>query len=105
MGEERYSRYMVSGEDNLANYIIFNTAKSAKFIQKYGYLFRNNNESWSHIQDDKVIFLIYRIYIFDAMIDFSLNLVNNKKVLINYILYILNNKYIKDAVYSNDYNV
>ena len=38
------------------------------------------------------------------MIDFSLNLVNNKKVLINYILYILNDKYIKDAVYSNDYN-
>ena len=104
LGEERYSRYMVAGEDNLANYIIFNTAKSAKFIPKYGYLFRNNNESWSHIQNDKVIFLIYRIYIFDAMIDFSLNLVNNKKVLINYILYILNNKYIKDAVYSNDYN-
>ncbi len=34
LGEKRYSRYMVSREDDLANYIIFNTAKVAKFVPK-----------------------------------------------------------------------
>ena len=103
-GEKRYARYMVDGEDSLANYIIFNTANSAKFIPKYGYLYRNNKESSSYNKRDKVIFWIYRIYIYDAMIDFSLNIISNKKVLINYILYILKSVYLKDAIYSNDYN-
>ena len=38
------------------------------------------------------------------MIDFSLNVLSNKKVLINYILYILKSVYLKDEIYSNDYN-
>ena len=103
-GVERYSRYMVAGEDDLDNCIIFNTAKSAKFLPKYGYIYRNNKGSWSYIQKDKVIFLIYKIYIYDAMIDFSLNLISNKKVLVNFIVSILKSNYLKDAIYSNDYN-
>ena len=38
------------------------------------------------------------------MIDFSLDLLSNKKVLVNYILFVLKNVYLKDALYSNDYN-
>ena len=76
----------------------------AKYISKCGYLYRNNKESSSYNQKDNVINLIYRIYIYDAMIDFSLNLTSNKKVLVNYVFYILKNKYLKDALYSNDYN-
>ena len=104
LGKERYSRYMVAGEDDVGTYIIFNTAKSAKYMSKCGYLYRNNKESSSYNQRDKVINLIYRIYIYDVMIDFSLNLTSNKKVLVNYVFYILKNKYLKDALYSNDYN-
>ena len=104
LGKERYSRYMVAGEDDVGTYIIFNTAKSAKFISKYGYIYRNNKESSSYTQRDKVIFLIYKIYIYDVMIDFSQNLISNKKVLVNYICSILKNIYLKDALYSNDYN-
>ena len=38
LGKERYSRFMINAEDDLANYIIFNTAKSAKYIdENYGY--------------------------------------------------------------------
>jgi len=66
LGKERYSRYMVAGEDDVGTYIIFNTAKSAKYISKCGYLYRNNKESNSYNQKDKVIILIYRIYIYDV---------------------------------------
>ena len=38
------------------------------------------------------------------MIDFSLNLTSNKKVLVNFIMSILNSKYLRDALNSNDYN-
>ena len=38
------------------------------------------------------------------MLDFSLNLPKNKKVLVNFILFILNDKYLKDAINSNEYN-
>ena len=38
------------------------------------------------------------------MIDFSLDLPRNKKVLVNYIMFIFKNSYLKDALDSNDYN-
>lgn len=36
LGEERYSRYMLLDEDVIANYILFNTARSMKYISKFG---------------------------------------------------------------------
>ena len=103
-GEQRYLRYMIADEDILGNYILFNTAEVAKYVPKYGYLYINNQNSFSKTQKDKVIFTIYRIYLFDAMIDFSLDIRRNKKVLVNFILSILNNIYLKDALNSNEYN-
>ena len=103
-GEQRCLRYMLADEDILSNYILFNTAKVAKYVPKYGYLYLNNENSFSKTQKDRVKFTIYRIYLFDAMIDFSLNLANNKKVLVNFILFILNNRYLRDALNSDDYN-
>ena len=45
LGEKRYMRYMLNCEDTLANYALFNTAKVAKFVPKYGYIYRNNKGS------------------------------------------------------------
>ena len=104
LGIERYSRHMLSGEDDIANYIIFNTAKVAKFVPRYGYLYISNKESTSKTVNDRVKHAICLIYIYDAMIDFSLNLVSNKKVLVNYIIFIFKNSYLKDALNSNEYN-
>ena len=91
-GEQRYLRYMIADEDILGNYILFNTAEVAKYVPKYGYLYINNQNSFSKTQKDKVIFTIYRIYLFDAMIDFSLDIRRNKKVLVNFISFITINK-------------
>ena len=104
LGEERYSRHMLLGEDDMANYIIFNTAQVAKFVPRYGYLYINNQGSISKTEKDMAKLTTYFIYIYDAMIDFSLNLANNKKVLVNYIIFILENKYLKNALTSNEYN-
>ena len=37
LGEERYSRYMLLFQDPIANYFLFNTARSMKYISKFGY--------------------------------------------------------------------
>ena len=46
-GKERYSRFLILAEDDIACNIIFNTAKSAKFIAKYGYIDINNDGCFS----------------------------------------------------------
>jgi hypothetical protein len=94
LGKERYSRYMISGEDDLINNIIFNTAKSAKFISKYGYLYINNEESFSKQQKDKVQIVRNLLYILDSLIDFTLNIPRNKRILVNFILYLYKQKYL-----------
>ena len=101
LGEERYSRHMLLGEDDIAVYIVFNIAKIAKFVPLYGYLYIDYKESISKSQKDRVQHAIYLLYIFDVMIDFSLNFQNNKKVLVSYILFIFNNKFLKEALNRN----
>ena len=101
LGKERYSRFMISGEDNLACNIIYNTAKTAKFIAKYGYLYVNNEESASRKQNNNIIVARGPLYVLDALIDFSLDLPKNKKVLVNYIIILFKNEYLKDVLSGN----
>ena len=103
LGKERYSRFMISGEDNLACNIIYNTAKTAKFIAKYGYLYVNNEESASRKQNNNIIVARGPLYVLDALIDFSLDLPKNKKVLVNYIIFLFKKEYLKDVI-SHEYD-
>ena len=98
LGKERYSRYMILAEDDIINNIIFNIAKSAKFISKYGYLFINNEESYSKKQKDPVQFVRNYLYILDPLIDFTLNLPRNKRILVNFIIYLFKKQYLKDLL-------
>ena len=79
-------------------YNIFNTAKSAKFISKYGYLYINNEESFSKQQKDKVQIVRNFLYILDSLIDFTLNIPRNKRILVNFIIYLFKNHYLKDLL-------
>ena len=103
LGKERYSRFMINAEDDLANYIIFNTAKSAKFISKYGYIYINNDESFSKLQKNETQNTRTLLYVLDSMIDFSFNLQKNKKVLIHYLLLIFQRESLKDVI-INEYD-
>ena len=104
LGKERYSRYLILAEDDIVNNCIFNIAKNAKFLAKYGYLFINNNNSFSKLQNDKVQRARDYLYLLDPLIDFSLNLPRNKKVLVNFIIFLLKNEYLKDLLNKNEYD-
>ena len=82
LGKNRFSRYMILGEDDIANNIIFNTANIAKFIPKYVYLHieRRGSISTRIMNPDKR--LLNNLYILDVMIDFSKNVVKNKIILL-----------------------
>ena len=103
LGKERFSRHMILGEDDLANNIIFNTGKKAKFIQKYGYIYIERPDSSAKMQKDIIMPLINYIYILDVMIDFTKELPRNTKVLVNYIIFLFNKEYLKEAINRNKY--
>ena len=101
--KNRFSRFMILGEDEIANNIIFNTAKSAKFIPFYGYLhiIRKGSVSRRGINLENR-FLNY-LYILDVMIDFSQNIVKNKIILFKYLRFLFRYKNLKTFLYSSDH--
>ena len=84
--------------------IIFNTAKSAKFISKYGYLYINNKESFSKQPQDKVQNVRNLLFILDSLIDFTLNIPKNKRVLVNFIIYLYKKEYLNELLNTESYN-
>ena len=104
LGKERYSRYMIAVEDDIVNNSIFNIARYAKFIAKYGYLYINNPKSFSKRQNNRIQNARDFLYILDPLIDFTLNLPKNKKILVNFIIYLLKNRYLKNVINRNEYD-
>ena len=96
--KERYSRFLILAEDDIACNIIFNTAKSAKFIAKYGYIYINNDGSFSKRQQSNAQDVRNYLYILDPLIDFSLDFPKNKKVLVNFIIFLFQKEYLKDLL-------
>jgi glycosyltransferase involved in cell wall biosynthesis len=101
-GEERYSRYMIRHEDVVAISVIFNIAKSYKFVGKYGiyHIHRDDNASRKRIE---VEMIKYNIYFLDAAIDFVQEVVENKKLLVYLMVYLLNRPKLKEALDLSDY--
>ena len=98
LGKERYSRFLILAEDDIACNIIFNTAKSAKFIAKYGYIYINNDGSFSKRVQSKAQEVRNYLYILDPLIDFSLDYPRNKKVLVNFIIFLFQMENLKDLL-------
>ena len=106
LGKNRFSRYMVLGEDDIANVIIFNTARIIKYISLFGYLHVDREGS---IYNSKLIknrdqALIKYIYILDSLILFSKEFVKNKLILFKYIKFIMKHKNLKRILKRNEYN-
>jgi len=88
LGINRFSWYMALLEDDIANVIIFNTARIIKFFSLYGYLHIDREGSVYNSQknknrDQRLIYYIY-IYILDCLIVFSKEFVKNKLILFIY---------------------
>ena len=96
-GKEKYSRHLTRYEDILMTYALFQTARSYKFVGKYGifYIYRPESVTKNKI---KVETDIYNIYYLDIMIDFVQDRVENKKLLVHLILHLFNRKSFKKAL-------
>ena len=88
LGEERYSRYMLRDEDLLVNYIIFNVAKSYKFLGKYGIIHIQRPGSGSD-QPDYIQMNKQKIYVLESALEFTYNSIENKEWIVYYITCIL----------------
>ena len=85
LGKERFSKYMLRYEDILMIYAIFNTARSYKFVGKYGVFNIYRETSASRIKYITETNLC-QIYYIDVVIDFVQDTIENKMILVNLIL-------------------
>jgi len=103
LGEEKYSRYMLGHEDIIAMIIIFNTAKSYKFIPKYGIFHIKRYES-AYSKTRGILKSIREIYLADVFIDFAKNTEENNKLITYLIIKILKLKLLSKIINDNEYN-
>ena len=101
LGKKKISRYMILGEDDIANIIIFNTANLAKFIPLYGYLHISRLYSVSSSKMAPYKHLLNNLYILDVLIDFSKDYTKNKLILFKYLKFILTNKNLQTLLYAS----
>ena len=97
VGIRRYSRYILRYEDIIMTYAIFNTAKSYKFVGKYGIfnIYRKTSASRKKYYVDTTV---YHIYYIDVIIEFVQDTVANKKLLVNLMTDLLNRKTLEKAL-------
>ena len=102
LGEERYSRHMIKHEDILMNYALFNTARSYKFVGKYGifYIYRQSSASR---EKPNFNMDIYHIYLLDVALIFVKDNVKNKRILVNLAMYVLSIKKLREILKKNNY--
>ena len=75
LGRKRYTIFVSWAEDAIVNYIIFNLAKSFKFIHNYGIIHLHNSSTASYSLP-KEIKLFGEIYFIDIIYEFSTNVKN-----------------------------
>ena len=102
MGKERYSRNALNYEDVFATYTIFNTARSYKFVGKYGILKIERNNSALYIPHTNIENNIVQIYLTDIAIDFTQRKRKNYLFLVYLILFVLNKPQIKETLCLNN---
>ena len=100
LGKERYTRYMLRYEDIVMTYAIFNTARSYKYVGKYGIfnIYRATSASRKKYQTETNLYLIYYI---DVIIDFAQDTVENKLILVNLIMNLFSKKSLEITLKKN----
>jgi hypothetical protein len=94
---------MLLDEDVIANYILFNTARSMKYISKFGYIYVKRPGSIVTRSWDKVNRLIYRIFMLDDLIVFAQDSFKHKKIIVILTLYCLKNDVLKNILQKDEY--
>ena len=102
-GNKNYNTYIVRYEDVIFNYALCNTARSYKFVGKYGIFNIDRGDSASKNRI-KINDLKCYIFYLDIMINFVKDRKENKLVLVNMVLNILSRNLLKQAL-NSDKNV
>ena len=89
-GEEKYSNYVTTFEDLIINFMIFQFAKSFIFIPKYGIL-RIMSGSSAYLHTSQIASNKYEMRLLDAVVDFSRNTFEGKKIVVNIAVKFLGN--------------
>ena len=90
LGKNRYERYMVFHEDLIMVYVLFNIGRSFKYIGKYGVFHIQGPYSTTYKRTPRSLVNFLEIYLIDIFIDFSKNTFENKKIIVKFIIHLLN---------------
>ena len=100
LGFKRYSKFLSWAEDTSINYVLLKTAKSFKYIYKYGvahFVGRNTASNTQPIE----LKIFGELFLLDIIFDFSGNNIEEKNLLIDQALYIYKgykiNRYINNT--------
>ena len=104
IGEERNSRYMIYIEDIAHIFALYNTAESTKYTGKYAYLKIQTNLGVTSRKAEHTLDFICHLYFVDISIDFARDNVNNKKLLVYFIISLMKFSEIKEVITSNEYH-
>jgi glycosyltransferase involved in cell wall biosynthesis len=104
LGKERYSVFITSGEDDIMNFMIFQTANSFKYIPKYCVLRINTANSANKIitKEEK---LISKFYYLNTVYDFSKNTLKGKEIVFCITINLMNRKLFKKIIQKKKYKL
>ena len=105
MGSEKYSRYMIYNEDLVATCFLFNTAKSMKYVGKYGVLHIKTpmSASLKYFLNKEMNF--YNLYLIDVAIDFTKDTFESRKLLVYLITFLIDSKDIRESLEESKFNI
>jgi glycosyltransferase involved in cell wall biosynthesis len=104
LGKERYSIFMTSGEDNIMSFMIFQTANSFKYIQKYCILRISIANSANKIRTNQEK-LISKLYYLNTIYDFSKNTFKGKEIVFSITITLMNKKIFKKIIQKEKYKL
>ena len=102
LGKEKYSRFMLAHEDVLAVFFLFNTAKTYKFIGKYG-ICHIKVQGSAYFKTGNLNFELKEFYLLDIVMIFSQNSNEHRKLIPNLLIIVLGLKLLPTIV-SNESN-
>ena len=102
LGEKRYSRFMLSHEDVIIIFVLFNIAESFIFVGKYGIFRELRNKSASSIKNE-LVYALKDVYFTEVVINFSKNTIEQTKLIYKLMMKLLGLRLL-ELIWKNEEN-
>ena len=103
LGKEKYNRFMLAHEDIIMIYVLFNMAKSFKYVGKFG-IFHIQRVGSAFHKTKKIDKNLREFYLADVVIEFSKDAIEDKKLITYLIIRLFNIKILKKLLNLNENN-